>query len=61
MCSDNAAAVVFDTPAHISGFINQIVVNQLGAISKLPSMVGIGELCRKREALCIVLKALRLL
>jgi hypothetical protein len=31
-----------ETSSQVSSFINQLVVNQLGAFSRLPSMVGIG-------------------
>ncbi len=32
-----------ETSTQVNSFINQVVLNQLSAISKLPSMVGIGE------------------
>jgi hypothetical protein len=42
LCSSASGALVAETSAQVSSFINQVLVNQLGLISKLPSMVGIG-------------------
>ena len=45
--------------SQVSSFINQVVISQLSAISKLPSMVGIGE-CERAQGLPLPPLCLRL-